>query len=74
MNISTQYNKDEKRLELIFSNGDKYSACYLEDQWDKEYSIDSLIGWFNTVLKKVGEDYDDLLESRTELARLVGIR
>ena len=74
MKIDAKYNEIERQLELIYTNGDISSACFLKDEWEYNYKVESLMAWFNSILKKVEEDYDDLLESRTELAELVGIR
>jgi hypothetical protein len=56
MNIDTNYNKENKQLELVYTNGNLSSTCILKDEWDKNYTVDSLIGWFNSILKETHEN------------------
>lgn len=53
MVINSEYNMKENQLELTFSNEKLSSFCILKDEWDSNYRIDSLIGWFNHILKQL---------------------
>ena len=71
MKIYSEYNKEEKQLELMFSGSGISSTCILKDEWDKNYTVDSLIGWFNHILKKIdasGVDIKRLEERMEEIA------
>ena len=51
--VATEYNKKQEQLELLVSTEKFISTCILKDEWEENYKIDSLIGWFNHILKKI---------------------